>query len=496
MRVAIRALKLRPDGRSGRPSPHAPRSPHYRSGYALVANTVGTTAIGVAYWAVAAHLYDRQSLGRSSALVSALVLVSSIAQLNLGSTLPRFLPLAYRRAGRLILYSYGVTSAVALAAGMAFVVVMPRLNAQWQFLNGSAVLADGFVLAALIWGVFSLQDAALTGLRRAVVVPLENSAYGVLKLLLLIAVAATLPATGIFVSWVLPLVVVVPVINWFIFGRYLKDPDPLAMGARVRAGAVVRFAALDYVGALLGQLYTNLLPLLVLSTLGAAANGAFYIAWTITSGLGLVAGNFATSLLVEGAAAPERLAELTRGVLARSTLLMTLGTATLVLAAHPILTVYGARYAADASTLLALLGASVLPRSIIVLIFTLDRLERRVGRVTLSNLALTVLVLGGSWLTLAMTHLGTTGVALAWGGGNLAIALIRLPTLLGVIGRRPASARPASPARLPSVRAEPPSPSVTPRQPTWRRQPGSHRRPAAGRHRASSAPTADSAGPS
>jgi len=490
--VAIRALNLRPARGSERPAPHAARNPQYRSGYALVANTVFTTAIGVAYWAVAAHLYDRQSLGRSSALVSALVLVSSIAQLNLGSTLPRFLPLAYRRAGRLILYSYGVTSAVALGAGSAFIVVMPRLNAQWQFLNGSTVLAGGFVLAAVIWGAFALQDAALTGLRRAVVVPVENSAYGVLKLLLLIAVAGTLQTTGIFLSWVLPLVIIVPAINWLIFGRYLRDPDPLAIGARVRAGDVVRFAAIDYVGALLGQLYTNLLPLLVLSTLGAVANGAFFIAWTITSGLSLVAGNFATSLLVEGAAAPHRLTELTRGVLARSTLMMTLGMATLVLAAHPILSIYGARYATDASTLLALLGVSVLPRSLIVLIFTLDRLERRVGRVTLSNLALMVLVLGGSWLTLTMTHLGTNGVALAWSGGNIAVALVRLPT------RRPsARAGATAPVRLSPGRSLPPRRSAWLRLlPARGRQPGSHRRrPAAGRHRTSAAPAAPLARP-
>ena len=68
------------------------RDPHYRTGYALVANTIGTTAVGFFYWVVAAHLYDRQALGRCSALVSALIVVSSLAQLDLPTILPRFLP--------------------------------------------------------------------------------------------------------------------------------------------------------------------------------------------------------------------------------------------------------------------------------------------------------------------------------------------------------------------------------------------------------------------
>jgi O-antigen/teichoic acid export membrane protein len=416
--------------------------PHYRSGYALVANTVGTTAIGVAYWAIAAHLYDRQVLGRSSALVSALVLVSSIAQLNLGSTLPRFLPLAYRRSGRLIGYTYIATSVVALAVGLGFVTLLPRLNAQWHFLGGSAGLALTFVAATIVWGIFALQDAALTGLRHASIVPVENVVYGVFKLILLIGIASLLPSTGIFISWVLPLVLIIPAINWLIFRKYVKLPESLGKGARIRPREVIRFAAIDYAGSLLGQIYIALMPLLVLSILGAAANGTFYVAWTITSGLALVANNFATSLLVEGAAAPDRLPELTRGVLIRCAWLMTLGVALLVLGARPILTIYGAQYATQASTLLGLLALTVLPRSLVVITFSLDRLAGRVGRASLTNLVLGVLVLGGTWLSL--TRFGIDGVALAWGGGHLVIALVRAPTIIGAVRGQvqPAVARP------------------------------------------------------
>ena len=149
-------------------------------------------------------------------------------------------------------------------------------------------------------------------------VPLENTFYGFLKLGMLVTIAAALPVTGIFVSWVLPLLLVVPAINWLIFRRYTQAVRFVGKASTVTPKQVVRLASIDYVGMLLGQAYGNLLPLLVLSAIGAAANGSFYIAWTITSGLSLVAANFGTSLMVESAAAPERLPELTRGVLARS----------------------------------------------------------------------------------------------------------------------------------------------------------------------------------
>ena len=264
------------------------RDPHYRTGYALVANTVGTTAVGFFYWVVAAHLYDRQALGRCSALVSALIVMSSLAQLDGPTILPRFLPQAGRSAGRFIAYGYGASSVAALVLGVGFVTILPRLSPQWQFLRASPSLAVVFVVALVIWGIFALEDAALTGLHRAVVVPLENSAYGVAKLLLLVVVATVLPSTGVFAAWLIPLLAIVPAVNWLIFRRYVRRRDAVSASA-LRAREVIRFALLDYLGTLFAQGYGYVMPLLVLSVLGAAANSSFFVAWTIASALELAA---------------------------------------------------------------------------------------------------------------------------------------------------------------------------------------------------------------
>src|SRR5450432_1364143 len=128
------------------------RDPLYRSSYALVANTAATTALGIVYWAVAAHFYDPQAVGRSAALVSALILVSTFAQLNLANTLPRFIPKAGRSTGRFIAYSYGTSSCVGLIGGLAFVTLLPRLSSEWRFVGDSVPLAVAFVAAAVVWG--------------------------------------------------------------------------------------------------------------------------------------------------------------------------------------------------------------------------------------------------------------------------------------------------------------------------------------------------------
>jgi O-antigen/teichoic acid export membrane protein len=446
--LTTRALRARPAATWRGRALGALRNPLYRGGYALILNTGATSLLGAAYWALAARLYDRQEVGRGSALVSALILVSSIAQLNLVNTLPRFLPLAGRAAGRLISYSYWVTSLTSLIGGAVFVTVLSPLNTQWKFLGGSAFLAALFVAGTLFWGVFALQDAALLGLRHPGVVPTENAAYGVCKLLLLAGIAWLLPSGGIFFSWVIPLAVIVPAVNWLIYHRYLKDEGLASAPAQFGAREVVRFASVDYVGSLLGQTYGNVLPLLVLAWLGAAANGSFYIAWTIAAAAEMVATNFATSMLVEGADAPERLAELTRGVLARCAAVTVPGTAVLILAARPVLSIYGTAYVAHASSLLGLLAVATIPRGLVDITFALDRIAGRVGRAAWSHLAVGVLVLGGSWLLVKWW--GVDGVGLAWGGGNLIVAIVRLPTIVSAVRRRPAPSQPVPSGPVPS----------------------------------------------
>ena len=387
------------------------RSPLYGSGYSLLLNTGGTTVIGFVYWAAAAHLYSAQNLGRNSALVSALLLMSNFAQLGLHNALSRFLPQAGRFAYRLVTYSYGVSSLAALAVGVAFVTVLPRVNSNWRFVGESALLAVLFVAGTVLWGVFNLEDATLVGLHRSVVVPVENTVYGVAKLLVLLGVATVLPATGIFVSWVIPLVVVIPAVNWLIFRCYLAGEDYAAVATGLRTREVLRFVSIDYVGAMIGQGAWNLLPLLVLSALGAAANGNFYIAFTLASGLTMVTFNFSYSMLAEGAKAPDRLPELTRGVLLRCAIVTVPVAVVMAVAAGPILSIYGPGYAANASVLLGLLALTVIPTGLLTIAFSLDRLAARVGRATFTQGVWAALILGGSWLL--MGRLGINGVGIA-----------------------------------------------------------------------------------
>jgi hypothetical protein len=66
--------------------------PMYRNAYALMVNTVVNSGLGLLYWIVAAHTSSPEEVGRGNALISLMLLVSVLTQVDFGQALIRFLP--------------------------------------------------------------------------------------------------------------------------------------------------------------------------------------------------------------------------------------------------------------------------------------------------------------------------------------------------------------------------------------------------------------------
>src|ERR671914_2423569 len=96
------------------------RSPQHRDGLALILSSGITSGLGLLFWMLAARLYDTATVGLNSTLLSAMTLLGTVAQLNLGNALLRFIPVAGHRARTLVALCYIVAIAAAAAAGPAF----------------------------------------------------------------------------------------------------------------------------------------------------------------------------------------------------------------------------------------------------------------------------------------------------------------------------------------------------------------------------------------
>lgn len=405
--------------------------PLLRNGYALVLNSGTTAVLGMGFWVLAARRFSVEEVGVSSALVAALALLSTIAQLNLSNLLARFLPTAGRHTGRVLGACFLSTTAAALVVGVVFLA-----GARWWAPSLPMATEDlrldvWFVAALVLWCLFVLQDGALSGLRQSDWVLAKNTAYGVVKVFALLVPVIALSSYGVFLAWTIPVIPILLAVG-FLMVRHLVPAHVARTPASVEAVTphqIVRFASLDYVVALVGTGLTSALPLVVLEASGAAAAAYFTLAWSIFYSLYLVSRSMATSLLVEGAGEASRLGEYScRAIVHLAWILVPLVAGT-VLLAPLLMQMFGDEYAAEGTTVLRLLALSALPAAVIVVYNAVERVRTRMLRLVLVTVTINATALALIWVLL-QTH-GLFGLGVAWLATQTGAAAILLVTTLG-----------------------------------------------------------------
>lgn len=410
--------------------------PLHRSATALAANTLISSALGFLFWIVAARFYAPTVVGESAALISALLFLANIAELNLYNALIRFLPTAGKNSSSYALRAYLMVAASSVLVGL---VALPLLR-QYGVINSLFELGPagaGCVLAIVfLWTMFAMKDSVAIGARAAIWVPAANAAFGVAKLLLLVAIAGSAPESGVFVSWLVAMIPALIAMNALAFWRLLPRHAMESAGRQelISPRAVLAFMTIDNL-ALIGATAANyLLPVMVAARAGSEANGYFFVAWSVASTLDVALVNVACSLTVEGARQQERIGELV-GALIRRILLVTAPMIALALVLAPVfLSVYGKTYSERSTDLLRVAMLAVIPRVIIVVWMSMNRVRQRLGRIPVVQAFISIPVLTLSWLLLPM--FGIIAVGVIHLAVQSTVAMILLPGIARAIRGR------------------------------------------------------------
>lgn len=380
-----------------------------RTALPLVVTTGLNALLGVVYWVVAARLYDQVTIATNMAIIAAMTTLSGVSQLNLGPSLGVLIPRSGGRARRVVLQVYAVVTGYSVLTLTVFLLlVLPHLTRLSDVLGSTSRILL-FAVAVLTFNIFALQDAALASLRRASVIPLENTIYGALKIVFLFALVDSLPGFGIFTSWLIPMLVVVPVISAYIF---LRKPG----GSRSRLAPTtprdsVPKLALDYLGYLFQVSSTFFLPVVALELLDPVSASVFAVAWLTSSTLDLLATNVGTALTVETSYG-ENPHAMRRTILRRAIPLVGLATGLGLLLAPLILRLYGAEYGGDGVQTLRILLLASVPRCLVTFAIAESRAHRRMTTIVWLRAQNAVLAIGLSFVL--TPHFGAEGMAIAW----------------------------------------------------------------------------------
>ena len=390
------------------------RTPLYRNGYALMASTAATSALGIVYWFIAARSYPAEIVGRNSAVIATMLFLAGAAGLFLDGALVRFLPRAGKASTRLIITSYLVSAMAAALAASVFISGTPIWSPALAFLGKDPWIFTGFVLGTVTICIFSEQDGALTGLRQATWVPLENSTYALIKIILLSIFAGLLPQYGIMASWTLPAGLLIVVISMLIFRRLVPRhiQETEAIGEPPGFRRIARYTMGNYFGFLFYTAYLMLPPVIVLQLAGERASAYFYLPWIIANSLRLFAANMSNSLVVEGVIDRQKAVVYFKKSLINMLRLLLPLAGILFLLGPWILRIFGKDYSTEGLVLLRLLLLGVIPGSAVALNIGLTRILNRVTQTIIIQAVMAVLMLSLSFILLP--RLGISGVGWAF----------------------------------------------------------------------------------
>ncbi len=386
-----------------------------------------SAVLGMLFWVVAGNRYPQDQFGRDGAVITAMLGVSALGQLNLPLALLRLIPVLKRRRGAVLAAAMVATvGASVLAGGIALSLFHDQLSG-FRAAGGRADIRLAFVVGAALWSTSVILDSIFVAFQHARWVPLKNISFGIAKIVLVYLLVGFVGGWGIFSSWlVATAAVVVP------FGlvaiRLVRREKPSPGSALLAPKGRRAFAAMlgqDYLASVVGQAYALFVPALVLLTTGAVGSASFVVPFAATLAIDTLALSSVLALTAGAAQDETRVTALTRTAVRQVAPLVAGATAICLVGAPVLLLPFGVGGGTVSAELLRILVLASAARATLAIFEALCRIWGRTDLILVVQLAVGVPMLVLGWY--AGRHVGVTAVAWCWVGVHAVAAVLMAP---------------------------------------------------------------------
>jgi O-antigen/teichoic acid export membrane protein len=414
----------------------------FRNSLYIMGTTAATSLLGFGFWLVAARTLSATEVGRSAALISAMLFVSVLTNLGLGQVFVS--RLASREAGRD--WSRTVTTGITLAAVASLVggaiaavllpVLIPTLKhglSPGTFLLLPLGVAGSACSLVIDYACIAERHAKLSFVRNLV---------AALVRIALIPLASVVPIDGttwILAIWAGSFLLIDGVAFFNELPKLGHGFRPSLAGWRQELVEIRGLIAGHQTINLGAQASSYLLPVLVSARLGPEQNAYFYTTFMVSSALFFIAPAIGNALFAEGRHEPENLGRDVRRAV-RQVLMLAGPPALVLLVAEPlILGFFGPAYAEEGEGLLLILIAAAAFDSALQISLAVLRAKHRLQEAAIATWATLVVAIGATWFLLP--PLGLEGAGLGWALGKIVGVVITTAFMLrGGIFRAPSRA--------------------------------------------------------
>jgi O-antigen/teichoic acid export membrane protein len=379
------------------------RDPLYRNSFAITLSGIIGSLFGLLFWLAAARLMSTAEVGLGTAIISVIVLITSLAMLGMDIGLTRYLP---ETTDKSALYSttFVVTFCVSIVITSIFLAGLSFFSPSLLFLRQGWYSLSLFSVIGAV-SVYQLAYTALIASRRGDLSLFQNLSLGLrVPLLLFIYPFGVL---AIYSAYGAAYFVALVIGSLLLINQGISLKPTLDF---VALRKILRFSFGNYTAMLFTWIPGGIIPLLVLDIVGASANAYYYIAYSIYSVLLMVSAAVSLSLMVEGShnvplrESAFKSIRLLMSVLIPSVLIV-------FLFGDKLLGLFGASYANNALEVLKLLAASSLFAAVTAIYISVKRVQKDTRSILHVSIASSALILALSYVSLRKYGLIGAGYA-------------------------------------------------------------------------------------
>jgi O-antigen/teichoic acid export membrane protein len=356
------------------------------------------------FWIIAARLMAPVDIGFATAIISVATMIIYISRVGLDTGLVRYLPTANDKSS---MYNTMLIITLLLAIGISIVYILgiDLFSYSLNFLSDT-VLAAIFLFYVAFMSINMSQNSAITALRRADLLLIQNSVLGI-RILLLFFIAA-LGLTGILLSFGISYAAA------FVVGSIILSRNNIVIFPKVQLSSIrefFKFSFGNYLAGIFAIAPITILPIVIIEQLGADQNAYFYIAYSISSFLFAIPNAVSMSLFIEGSYERPIRDNAIRSIKFIILLLLP-SILAIMLFGNSILSLFNSEYAAQSINILKLLAIASLFTIVPTIYLAIKKIQKDLKKITyLSFIQSSIIVVIGYLL---LPEYGISGIGYAW----------------------------------------------------------------------------------
>ena len=267
-----------------------------------------------------------------------------------------------------------------------------------------------FVVAVVLWTIFILQDAALTGLRAARWVPVENIPFALAKLGLLPVFLVVTARQGLFLAWTIPVVGAVGGVSWYLFRKRIPDHEASSAPSEKLPSLreIISLASAQYATSLISVFTPPIAVLIIIRRLGAIDEAHYYLPALITTSVAFLLWNLVISFLVEGSTNPRESRDHAKTTIRVAIFILLPVILIGVVLAPDILRVFGTGYSNSGTTLLRMLLLSLPGTAVTAFDYSMAWIDKRIWWLSIREL-----ISSAIYFTVLLALIGHLGIEAA-----------------------------------------------------------------------------------